>query len=420
MPKKMVARPVEISGPSGMTALPSWQVTGLSLAVIVGHVLNGSGALVFGLLSVGVIWTLHRLHTHSPGSRTTAELISSVSGAAPARAIVVIQFVAYLLIGAFAARSIASMAVIFTTDSYTPIPTWWGPLLALTAVAIAAVLVSALPTRLLAPVVTVLAAFGLLVFFYVALAVTASVLSGTAPVMLATDMGVTPAAAELGPAALLVLLAIGFAGFEIPTTVNDRLRSVHRPLAVAVALVALCAVLALVAANLGTAGEFRYDAADLVLVAAQMFGESGSLWLAAATIAQAVTAVLVLIWGATRVVRPPAGGGPLPLAMTAVAMAALALAISFDWGDAASKLWAVAGILLLVVYVAAAQANSRLDEANTLAWAVFALMAVVVIAAVFLTGAGGGWWSAGIAAAITAAAAVWALKFGRSRQSRAA
>jgi hypothetical protein len=63
MPKKMVARQVEAGGRSGVTALPAWQATGLSLAVIVGHVFNGSGAMVFGLLSVAVIWTLHRLHT---------------------------------------------------------------------------------------------------------------------------------------------------------------------------------------------------------------------------------------------------------------------------------------------------------------------------------------------------------------------
>ncbi len=143
------------------------------------------------------------------------------------------------------------------------------------------------------------------------------------------------------------------------------------------ALVALCAAMAWVATNLGATGEFRYDAADLVLVAAQMFGDAGSVWLLAATVAQAVAALLVLVWGAMRVVRRPATVSPVPLATTAVVMALLVLAISFDWGDASAKLWGVAGILLLVVYVAAAQANSRLDDSNTTAWAVFALMGVV-------------------------------------------
>jgi hypothetical protein len=248
------------------------------------------------------------------------------------------------------------------------------------------------------------------VFFYVALAVIARVLSGSAPVEPAMDLGVTPAAAEWGPAALLISLAIAFAGFEIPTTVSDRLRSVRRPLGGAMALVTVCAALAWIATNIGTAGEFRYDAADLVMVAAQMFGDAGSQWLLAATVAQAVAALLVLVWGATRVVRPPVTGSPVPLALTAVVMALVVLAISFDWGGASAKLWGVAGILLLVVYAAAAQANSRLDDSNTTAWAFFAVMGMVLVVVVFLTGASEGWWPSGIAIAIAAAAAVWALK----------
>jgi hypothetical protein len=292
MPKKIVTGEAEAGERLGMTALPTWQATGLSLAVIVGHVFNGSGALVFGLLSVGVIWTLHRLHTHAPGSRTTADLIASVSGATPARAIAVVQFVAYALIGAYTAKSITSMALPWMTGPDTTIPGWSGPALGVATAAVGCLLVGALPTRLLAPAVTVLAAFSLLVFFYVALAVIARVLSGTAPVKPIMEFGTTPAAAEWGPAALLISLAIAFAGFEIPTSASDRLRSVRRPLGGAMALATLCAALAWVATNLGSTGEFRYDAADLVLIAGQMFGGTGTLWLLAAAIAGAVAAHL--------------------------------------------------------------------------------------------------------------------------------
>ena len=83
MPKKMVTGQGEAGGGLGATALPTWQATGLSLAVIVGHVFNGWGAVVFGLLSVGVIWTLHRLHAHAPGARSTADLIASAPGPRP-------------------------------------------------------------------------------------------------------------------------------------------------------------------------------------------------------------------------------------------------------------------------------------------------------------------------------------------------
>jgi hypothetical protein len=410
MPKKIVTGEAEAGERLGMTALPTWQATGLSLAVIVGHVFNGSGALVFGLLSVGVIWTLHRLHTHAPGSRTTADLIASVSGATPARAIAVVQFVAYALIGAYTAKSITSMALPWMTGPDTTIPGWSGPALGVATAAVGCLLVGALPTRLLAPAVTVLAAFSLLVFFYVALAVIARVLSGTAPVKPIMEFGTTPAAAEWGPAALLISLAIAFAGFEIPTSASDRLRSVRRPLGGAMALATLCAALAWVATNLGSTGEFRYDAADLVLIAGQMFGGTGTLWLLAAAIAGAVAALLVLIWGATLVVQPPIAGSVLPLTVTAVVTGLLVLAVSISWGDGAAHLWGVAGILLLGVYVAAAQANSRLDDENSTAWALFALMAMVFVVAVFLMGASQGWWPSGIAIAIVAAAAVWALK----------
>ena len=422
MPKKMLVGPTEAGGDFGVVAaLPTWQAAGLSLAVIVGHVFNGSGALLFALFSVAVIWTLHRLHAHAPQARMTADLIASVPGAAPAGAIRIIQFVAYVLIGAYTAKSIAAMALPWMSGPNMTVPDWSGPAVSVAAVAVAAVLVGALPTRLLAPVATVLAAIGLLVFFYVGLAVIAKVASGTAPVTPTIELGAIPAPAEWGPAALLISLAIVFAVFEIPTTVNARLSSVARPLGVVMALVALCAAVAWVATNMGTTGEFRYDAVDLFQVVTQMFSESGGLWLFGAMVAQAVAALLVLVWGATRVIRTPASDSPMPLAVTAIAMGVLAMAMAGGWGDAAAKLWGVAGILLLIVYVAAAQANSRLDDSSTTAWAVFALMGIVVAVVVFLTGADVGWWPVAIAAVIVVAAAAWAASSERvSREDRTA
>lgn len=387
--------------------MPTWQVTGLSLAVLVGHVLNGSGALVFGLVSVGVIWTLHRLHAQAPASRTIADLIASVPGAAPARAVSLIQFAAYVLIGAYAANGGAGMALMGLTEPGEAVPAWWAPAMVVIVVAVAAVLAAALPTRLLLPVVTVLAGFGLLVIFYVALAVIASVASGTAPIEPLMGLGKTPAATEWGPAALVVSLAITLAGFEIPTTVSDRLRSVSRTLGGAMALVTLCVVTAWVAANMGSTGEFRYDAGDLVEIAPEMLGESARMWLLAATIAQGVAAVLVLVWGATRVFRPAVAHSPVPFVATPVVMGVLALILSGGWVDAWTKLWGVGGILLFVIYLAAAQANSRLDDSSTTAWALFALMGVALVVIVFLKGVGQGWWPIVIAAVIVAASAAW-------------
>ena len=415
MPKKRISESAEVSGEFEVPQLPVWQITGLSLAVLVGHIFNGSGALVFGIVAAGVIWSLHRLRAHAPESCSTAQLIASVPGAAPARAISIIQFVAYVVIGAYAAKGIATMVVIWSSGPDGPVTDWWGPALAVAAVAVAAILAGALPTGLLARVATVLAGFGLLVYFYVTVAVIAKVASGTTPVEPLIHVDAAPAQPEWGTAALLVSLAIAFAGFEIPTTVSDRLSSVRRPLGFAMGVVVVCSVMAWVATNISVTGEFRYDAGDLVLIASQMLHDLGGVWfLTAATLAQVVAALLVLVWGATRVVRTPGSASLLPLVGTTVAMAALALAVCTSWG--APNLWGVGALLLFVVYLAAAHANSRLDDSNTTAWAWFALMGVVVAVVAFLTGASGGWWPVGVAGIVVAAAGVLAVQSGKSQR----
>ena len=96
------------------------------------------------------------------------------------------------------------------------------------------------------------------------------------------------------------------------------------------------------------------------------------------------------------------------LAVTAAAIALLAAVMCRGWGEVPAKLWGVAGILLMVVYLAAAHANSRLDQDNTAAWVVFALMGLALAAAVVAVlsgeGVGGGLWPVAIAAIIVAGA----------------
>jgi hypothetical protein len=415
MPKKRISESAEASVEFGAPLLPAWQIAGLSLAVLVGHIFNGSGALLFGVVAVGVIATLHRLRAHAPESRSTAALIASAPGAAPAGAVSVLQFVAYLVIGAYAAKSVASMALPWLSGPNAAYADWWGPALAVAAVAVSAILAGALPTRLLAPIATVVAGSSLLVYFYVSLAVIAKVASGTTPVDPVMQLSISPAQTEWGTAALLVSLAIAYVAFEIPTTISDRLSSVRSPLGAAIGLVVLCSVLAWVATNMGAAGELRYDAGDLVVVATEMLRDLGGVWfLAAATIAQAVAALLVLIWGATRVVRVPGTESLLPLVCTAVTMGVLALAVCTRWG--APKLWGVGAILLFVVYLAAAHANSRLNDSSTIAWAWFALMAVVLAVIAFLTGVSEGWWPVLVVVFVVAAAAAWVAASGKSER----
>ena len=238
---------------------------------------------------------------HAPRSKSTADLIASVPRAVPARVVGLIQYAAYVLMGAYTTTSIGLLALSWSTDPIVTAAGWWWPATSVAAAVVAAVLVVALPTRLLAPVVTAMAGFGLLVFFYVALAVLARVASGTAPISTPMQLGEIAAPSEWGPAVLVVSLAIAMPGFEIPTTANDRLRSVARPLGWALAFIVVCAATAWAAVNLATSGDFHYDAADLIVIASEMFGESGSLWLLAASGATATAVLLVLLWGATRI-----------------------------------------------------------------------------------------------------------------------
>jgi hypothetical protein len=177
------------------------------------------------------------------------------------------------------------------------------------------------------------------------------------------------------------------------------------------ALAVLCAMLAWVATNMATVGDFRYSAGDLTQIAAAMFGPAGGFWLLlTATMVQALAALLVLIWGATRVVRPPRADSVLPLVAAGVATTVVAALVSGGWADAGSRLWGVGGLLLMVIYLLAAQANSRLDDSNTAAWALFAVMGLVLAAVVILKGLAEGWWPVAIAVVILATAAAWVVK----------
>ena len=232
----------------------------------------------------------------------------------------------------------------------------------------------------------------------------------------------SPAAVEWGPAARYSFhSAIAFTGFEIPTTVDDRVgvcgsatRRRNGPHDVVRRAGVDCHQ------HRRYFGESRYDAGDLVIVdRADVRRYSGNLWFLAATVAAGDHRPARAGLGRrARASARPRHRRAVSVAITAVVcgLALLVLAMSFGWGDAAARLWVVPGILLLVVYVAATQANSRLDD-STAAWAVFALMAVVLMVVVFLTGVSEGWWPTGIAAAIVAVAAGWALNSGRRRDA---
>jgi hypothetical protein len=150
-----------------------------------------------------------------------------------------------------------------------------------------------------------------------------------------------------------------------------------------------------------------------VFVASDIFGAPTTGLLFAATIAQVLAAIIVLIWGAAHVIRRPDSEGFSPVLVTAGVAGVLTLLVTVGIGGASEKLWGVAGLLLMAVYVAVAQASSRLDD-STAAWALFAVMGVVLAASLFLVGVSQGWWPVLIALAVVAGAVAWAVKSGQS------
>jgi hypothetical protein len=143
------------------------------------------------------------------------------------------------------------------------------------------------------------------VYFYIALAVLAKVLAGTAPVETGTSAWTSVAAG----ATTIIFLGLAAVGFELPTTAGNRSRSVAAPLGWALGAMGAFAALTLLATNLGATGGFRLEATDLSVIVLEMFGDSGVLWMIAGGAALWAAALLALTWAVLRVARRLSGLG---------------------------------------------------------------------------------------------------------------
>jgi hypothetical protein len=248
-------------------------------------------------------------------------------------------------------------------DLIAAVSGWWWPAWSVAALVIAGALVSWLSTRVVATVVTVLAGAGLLVYFYISLAVLAKVFSGTAPVQIGTTAWTSVQAAGT----TIIFLALGAVGFELPTTAGNRMRSVAAPLGRALGVAGTLAALVLLATNLGATGGFRFDATDLSLIVLEMFGDSGVRWLITGGAALSAAALLALTWAVLRVARRLTGLGTATTVATLAVLAFLTVALCRNWAGAADTLVYVAAMLLVMLYVLVAEANSRLPGAEAAA-----------------------------------------------------
>ena len=153
----------------------------------------------------------------------------------------------------------------------------------ITAVVAAGVIAHLLSTRGISWVVAILAAAGMLAYFYIAVALVALIATGSQP----RD----PSIAMLSPPQVTyglvdAVLAVGLiVGFEVVTTINRDVRSVGRSMGLALALTAGCALI--VAAALSPQ-LFRTDPVpnwQFPWLAAAYLGNAGSNWLLIGSVA---------------------------------------------------------------------------------------------------------------------------------------
>lgn len=379
MPKRAVSE-IEDDGYSWLTGLPNWRATGLSLAVVGSAAFNGVGALGAAAIAAVVIYALVRLHRHAPQSPSTGDLVGSTLGPAAARFTSLIQLAAYVILGAGAAIALGLQPLAYSEDIVATLSGWWWPAWSVAITIIAAAVVAMLPTRTLGAVTAVLAAAGLLVFVYLALAIVARVAAGTDPV----PFGSTGSASTLLVVTAVIPLGLGLVGFEAATAASGRLRSVGRPLGAAVGVAALCAATVLLATNVGSTGGFHYDATNFSLIIMEFFGTSGRYWLIAGTVSLGSAAVLALMWAATRTAGRVFGVGLATSILTAALTGALAVVLCRFHDTGGGTLLTAAALLLLLLYVVIAEANSRLQGSQAATQTPRVLMVVVLGAVVLI------------------------------------
>jgi hypothetical protein len=360
------------------------QAASLSLGVIGWAAFRGAAVLLGALLFAPVIYAFTRLHNHAPGVRSTSDLVGSTLGRRTAAAADLIQLTAYVVAAAAAAARLGLAVQLLVDDPAITTRVWWA-LLAVGAVIIVGVLTWPLSFRAVTVIVGVTVATALLVSFYLGLAVLARLWSGTPPVDMAGDPP------QSGPVMVdtVIWLAVALAGFEICTTANARLRSVGRPMAIAIAAVTGCAAVLWLADHLGATGGFRFAPMGLGSIVSDFFGESGAVWILVSSLLANAAALVVLSTVAARIVSRQLEIATLqrPSRLTtttavAVPAALLAAVTTTEWG--ATIINGGWPILLLTLYLLVAHASVKIPGSGEFSWWASAFAAMVLAAVALL------------------------------------
>jgi ethanolamine permease len=361
--------------------LAGWQATGLSLAVASWAMFAGLGALLGAMLLAPVILALVRLRDHAPTARSTAGLVGSTLGGRVAAFTGALQIVAYTLLAVNAARTVGLQLTLWSDNDPGVLDSGLWPLFSVALAAAAGLATHLLPDRVIGGIVAVLAAVGMLITLFVSLAVLARVYAGTTPIRLPAD----PPRTGLDTSSALILLALVLVGFELITTHNKQIRSAGRPMGLAVAATTLLAAVIWLADHFGGAGGFRLGVDQFPLIVDYFYATAGDLWLVVAIVATGSAGLLALTWAVVGAASRLAERVPVPAITTASVVVTALLVVAFwQWSGLADKFSKVAALLLVVVYVLAVEAYTRIANDSTVAWWLRLLMPAVLAAAVLL------------------------------------
>jgi hypothetical protein len=339
------------------------------MAVIVSAAVHGLGALLGAAVMVPVIYALARLRAHAPDARSTAELIGATLGRRAGMAAGIVQLIAYLVLAAKFATILGLELLQLFSSSKDPAETLsWLTVGAVVAAVAAGATVCLVSTRTIASVVAPLVLVGLLVYVYLAVAVTARVAAGSDAVVIGT------AATSPQLSGQLVGFGLGMVGVELITVRSARMARPGRSMSLAVAVVAVAAVVLWVGDHRGVVGPWRWSAGHLAEAVPEFYTDLGQTWMAVAGVSLAVAAALSSGWGAVRaaaglaVMRgasPNAGLRPAVVVLVAM-IGAVVSAHGARWIGLVTL--GAAPLLLIVLYVFVTEANSRIPGDSVVAW----------------------------------------------------
>jgi ethanolamine permease len=353
--------------------MAGWQAAGLCLAAMCLATTRGLGALFGAAVFAPVIYALVQLRAHAPDATSTATLVASTFGPRVGAFTKALQVIGYALLAIFAAQGLGSGVVFATAERGEHSGIWLWPLAAAAAVVVAALVVSVLPDRVLAAVAVLLALTGVLIHFYFGLAVAARFLSGMEPVMGLSTLGPPSEKSDLEVFAELAGLGVTLVAFEVVTTRMPRVRSLGRPMGLAVAVVVLVAAVVWYATDLG--GAVSMSGEDFPRVVHELYGPAGSTWLLVAGLSMFAAGLLALTWGAKSVLDR---GRAFALFVALSAVIALVLSLlSTTFGP-------VGQLVLVALYVVVLIASCRIPGGDFITWWLRALTPIALLAVVLI------------------------------------